>query len=497
MNKLLIGIDFGTSTNYVTKYDFNKKDAIAVANMGVYSGHNQMFDNCIYFESENTPVLGSAAHKKGISDPLNFFSDIKQFIVSDDWKHIVPNLNNKEMSAQDITERIFHEIRRKVEENEAKKIDGAVITVPYAYSDKYKKRIVEAANDAGLNVIKLVEEPVAAAISFGVFNDAIQNNEKEKIVVFDLGGGTFDITVFDFIKNDKQHAKIEVLNTDGVASLGGNHIDNIITEKFREELNVEYSEFSNDQEARNFKLDLTKNAIELKFELSDCDESDVFFQSYVNQESKVLDTDVTKEDFNDWLKNNNVLGQIEDALDRAIFDIDLEPKDIDRIVLAGGTSNIPVIKELVRNYFGKEPESKKNLGELVGHGAGILAGLSEDDSLQYEVIRKTSKNIGIAKGNKFEKILSKNIRYGEESAEKLVSLKNPASQLSVTFYEGDSTKIEDCEKVGKAQIDGTLFENAKIYIKLNRDEQSGRMKYKFSDTNGLKISSGFLEEINV
>jgi len=492
MDKLLLGIDFGTSTNFVTKYDFAKKDAVAVANMGKYGGKN-IFDNCIYIESDGKYILGDP--KKSLADPFNFFSDIKRFITSNDWKHKVPNLDNRDISAQDLAQMIFEAIRKKVEENENQQVDGAVITVPYAYGDVYKTRIKEAAENAGIRVIKLVEEPVAAAISFGLFDSTIENNKKEKIVVFDLGGGTFDITVFEFQKNNAQHAKIEVMNTDGVENLGGRDVDFLISDKLRTEVNIEYTDFENKKEKNKFINKLSEVSREAKEALSAEEGFDIYEPLTINSRQIELEKFLERNELNLWLKDNNVIGQITDALERAIDDAEIEVEEIDKIVLAGGTSTIPIIKETVKKFFGKNPESKKNLGELVGHGAGILAGLSEDNSLNYEIIRKTSKAIGIASGNKFNKIMPKNYRYGETSAKKKVKLKPSTNKLNITFYEGDSCKIDACEKVGKSTIDGSAFPEGEISISLSREEDSGRMRYFFHDKNNKLITSDFIQSM--
>jgi len=490
-NKLLIGIDFGTSTNFITKYDFQKKDAVAVANMGGYGGSN-IFNNCIYIENKTNFVLGD--FRRLVRDPFNFFHDIKRFIISDDWFHRVPNLDNREVSAQDIAQMIFESIKQKIETNENRSIDGAVITVPYEYSDKYRKRLIQSAQNAGIKVIKLVEEPVAAAISFGLFSDEVKENKEEKIVVFDLGGGTFDIAIFKFKKDDKFNAKIEVLNTNGVEKLGGKNIDALIAKKLQEEINLDYTQISNQKERILLQSKLDEIAKTVKEELSVEEESEVYEPLVINGTTVELEKFITRDEFNGWLKDNNILGQIEDALDSAIYDIDLEPQDIDRIILAGGTSSIPVIKELVKNFFGKEPESKKNLGELVGHGAGILAGLSEDDGLNYEIIRKTSKYIGINKANKFQKILNKNIKYGESSAKYPLQIRNSNAD-TIYFYEGEGGRIDNCEKIGKVKIDISKYENKTIKISLLKDENSGRVQYAFYNKSDELIDSGQLEDV--
>ena len=229
--------------------------------------------------------------------------------------------------------------------------------------------------------------------------------------------------------------------------------------------------------------------------MSSSELSEIYQSFTVNLETKELEFDLERDDFDDWLKSNNIIGKIEDALDRAIYDIELEPEDIDRIILAGGTSHIPLIKKTITDFFGKEPESKQNLGELVGHGAGILAGLSVDDSLKYNVIRKTSKDVGIATGQKFKRILHKNQPYGVLSESSKVILRNVESELKVTFFEGISNRIEECEKFGMTSIDGQQFSNGIVYISLMRDKDSGQIKYYFYDEKSIERDSGFLKDI--
>ena len=492
MAKLLLGIDFGTSTNFVTKYDFKKKDAVPVANMTNYHGNN-ILDNCIYIAEQGKYTIGS--RNKQHSEPENFFEDVKRFITDDNWNKEIPNLNNKKFSAKSIAEMVFETIRKKVEENENQKVDGVVITVPYAYGKKYRDRLREASENAGLTVLKLIEEPVAAAISFGLFSDKVQNNQKEKICIFDLGGGTFDITIFHFEKSNSQNANIEVLNTDGVEKLGGTTIDELLASKFLNWIGIEYSDLPNEKERTKLQTMLNSIAKKTKEELSD-GETDIYETLSINGKNYILEKEeVTVDEFNSWLKDNNILGQIEDALERVIYDINLEPEDIDRIILVGGTSNIPIIKQLVEDFFGKKTESKKALGELVGHGAGIRAGFSEDKSLDYQITLKTSKNIGIAQGNRFKTILSKNMKYGEASAKIPLSLRNKNDNLVVSFYEGDSPRIEDCEKIGKVTINGTEFKNRKIYLSLTREEKSGEIRCYFYDNNKNLVSKIDLEDI--
>lgn len=492
MDKLLLGIDFGTSTNFITKYDFLKKDAVAVENMGEYGGSN-IFDNVIYIESGTNVVLGAAANKKGLSDPMNYFSDIKRYVVSEQWKQKIPHRDNRIFSAKDIATLIFTEIKAKVEKSENRSVDGIVLTVPYSYGDTYRRNIKEAVEASGMRVLKIIEEPIAAAVSFGILDNASEAGKK-KILVFDFGGGTLDITIFQFSKKNQHCVQIEVLNTDGVERLGGKDIDHIIISKFQHYLSTQYDDISNEIERKEYQENLTKLAMETKENLSEDDEDDIYENYTINGDHKELELELSRDEFNGWLKNNNIIGEIEDALDRTLMGVeeeDLEAEDIDRIILAGGSSSIPIIYQTIKNYFGKEPESRKNLGELVAHGAGIIAGLTVDDSLEYEIIRRVSKNIGIAKGNRFKTILPKNTSYGIESVIHHLTIKNKET-LKINFYEGDSAIIEHCEEIGSITIDTSILQGEKIGITLSKDKDEGRIIYHLYNQKNKIIETNYI-----
>jgi molecular chaperone DnaK len=493
--ELLLGIDFGTSTNYVTKYDFAKKDAVAVANMGDYGGSN-IFENTIYIESDSNVILGQSANKKGASDPMNFFRDIKRHISSDNWSQKISHRDNQIFTAQDIATLIFKEIKTKVEKIENRPIDGVVLTVPYSYGDQYRRRLRESAQNAGLIVVNIIEEPIAAAVSFGLFNDNSIVKD-EKILVFDFGGGTLDITVFNFSKLNQSHVEIEVLNTSGVKQLGGKDIDEIMISKFKSIVGVDYDDISNDVELKKYQEDLNKLASEQKEILSNEGSTDIYENFSFNNVIKELEFDLSVDKFNQWLKLNNIIGKIEDALDQALWDIGedgLEPEDIDKIILAGGSSSIPIINETITNYFNKTPIAQNNLGELVGRGAGIVAGISSDDSLNYDIIKKVSKNVGISQGNKFISILSKNTNYGIESDFYEIKINNLTdTNIKINFYEGDTSTIEDCEYIGHLEFDTVDVNSSEILITLSKDTDDGRIIYKLYDDKKTILESGHIE----
>ncbi len=496
---LYLGIDFGTSTMFVTKYDFVRNNAVPVANLGQFGGSN-IFENVIYIENDKNNIIGNTATTRGSADPLNFFKDIKRFIVTNDTFYTVKNLNNRRVKPIELATMIFSSIKNKVESNENRKIDGVVITVPYSYSENYRKLIVQSAENAGLTVIGLIEEPVSAAISFGMLNQTIQtNNHQENIVVFDFGGGTLDTTLINF-KNNQTNVTLEVLNTDGVENLGGNDIDFLITEEFRKKLNVNWQDFSNENERAKFKLTLYTLARQTKELLSTDDEYEIFEVFVVNGKEKTLDFTFNRNDLEKLLRVHNVLGRIQNSLEQLFYsdnNLTIEPKDIDRVILAGGSSAIPAIKKLLHKFFGKEPESRPNLNELVGHGAGIVAGMTKGGNVTFKVIKKTSKSIGIAQGTSFKPILSKNHDYGIESSKQDYYFANNQNNTNLTIYiyEGDSSQIDNCTKIGKVIFNTQNLTNNRVRISISRESLQNQIEVKFYNEQDLLIQTAEMTSV--
>ncbi len=182
-------------------------------------------------------VIGKLAFEKRILDPFNVVEGIKRKLEYDNWKQRIASIG-QELSSEEIATDIFKVIKNRVEAiHGGTPVEGVVISVPFAFQSKERQRIKNAAENAGLNVMKLIEEPVAAAICFGLFHEVVKNNKKEKVLIFDLGGGTFDVTIFELVKQSDDTIRVEVLNTDGHKNLGGKDIDDMLVKKFEESIN--------------------------------------------------------------------------------------------------------------------------------------------------------------------------------------------------------------------------------------------------------------------
>lgn len=477
---LFLGIDFGTSTNVVTRWDTARKCVVPIP-IGAY-GSGAVFPNVIYYESTDkgiNTIVGDDAVQKGKPDPDNAVFAIKRSLENSNFRKYIPalgrNIGNEEVAAD-----IFSWIKKNVEKARGgETVDGVVISVPFAFQNPERRRIENAARRAGLQVLGLIEEPVAAALSFGIM-DKTERGKAEKILVFDLGGGTFDVTIFDFQKHSNDNFYIRVLTTSGDKNLGGIDIDDMIVDKISLMMQDEFSDYHLDRQPEEVqKTDIGKmrqKAVELKEALSSDDEADIFFSGYLGDSCR-LDKFISVEDFDKWLQV--FLTKIESVLDDALLDADLDIDDIDRVIMVGGTSNIPAINEKVSDYFGKEPEKTDSLTLMVGEGAGIYCGLKYvEKSLNFDIAVGVSQTIGIKWQGRFMEMLPRNTLYGESSKPKFISLSDGAKRISIDVVQGN---IMQNYKIGNISVGDDLRQkliNGKLGIRLNTDANTGTVGYE-------------------
>lgn len=479
---LYLGIDFGTSTNFVTRWDEEKKKAEPIVGFNGYGSTKNNFPNIIYYQRTGAPIIGRAAFEKMKVDPANAVYAIKRRIGEDKWTCRIDNID-KDLTAYEVSRDIFTRLKEEIQKQfGGQYIDGAVISVPYAYQHKERSIIEKAAKDAGIRVIGLIEEPIAAALSYGMFNNQIEVGTKEKVLIFDLGGGTFDVTIFEFLR-EQNSFKIEVLNTSGHKTLGGNDIDELLKNKIVDTvLNIPLEE-RNPKDQNKVLLVAT----EIKENLSDSDEYNAYEPDiYGNKE---LDWDIETQELEALIKNG-FLSKITDVLDDAIFEVDgLEPEDIDKIVLVGGSSNIPIIQKELTDYFGKPPIKTNRPEELVGEGAGIYCGMKlNGDKVQLKVVQKISHSIGIKVGNKFESLLNRNSEYEKwsQTIKYFTISSKDGEDAEIEVYQGNSTNIDRCSLVGSIIVDPSDFVDNKIGISFGTDK-NGKVIYKLYDINNKII----------
>lgn len=493
---IYLGIDFGTSTNYVTRWNENDGSVKGVPNIDptIYTG-DEVFPNAIYYCQNGEKLVGKAAIKYASIDPRNGVIGVKRRFVENNWEYNIPAMNSK-YSPVDVATDIFTYIKNKVSSNNGGvDIDGVVISVPYAYGNKERLKIQRAAERAGLNVIDLIEEPVAAAISYGVFQKTSKMGHSEKIMVFDFGGGTLDITVFSYEKSSEGNVKIEVLNTEGLRNFGGQVIDDILLAKVAQKADINISEITDEEQRLKFQGEMALRVVQIK------EESQYWDQ---NEEEDIdenisgipIETTVSMEEIEKWLRGERVLEKIRDTVDGALIDCGdkgLEPEDIDKVLLVGGSSNMPMVKEALKKIFNKEPEecNTVEINKMVGHGAGVYCGLKIENKNNIEIIQKLSYAIGVRVGAKFDKLIDKNESYGTFSKPRKYSLLESKDNRDIEVYQGNSSDITKCFLIGKIPVSHLVLEDSKeIEIALGTTE-AGMVAYKVY--NNGECHEGVLE----
>lgn len=481
---MYFGIDFGTSTNYITKWEESQQKAVPVTGMNRYGSSGNNFPNIIYYPASGQPVAGVPAYEKYRTDPDNGVYAIKRRIGEDAWTCDIPNLGRK-LTANEVVKDIFTWIKNEIKKKYGgEDIDGVVISVPYSYQSRERSIIQKSAESAGLHVIGLIEEPVAAALSYGLFNTNLEVGSSEKVLIFDLGGGTFDVTIFEFKRTDDGF-KIEVLNTSGNKNLGGNDVDELLKKYFVEDV----LQIPIENRVPKYQNKILEIAKERKENLSDTEEDEVFeSEAYGNQD---LECEISRDKLEELLQNG-FISKVEECLEEAIYDVEgLEPESIDKVVLVGGSSNIPVIQKKLREFFGKEPLHTKHPEELVGEGAGIYCGIKlGSKALKLDVVQKLSYSIGVQKGTKFKPILPKNTEYRVLSNIDYSTLSSSETkEVEIGIFQGNSSSILNCCKVGSIIVNPSDYPEGKIGIKVGTDE-NGKIVYQVFDLNGKIIDNG-------
>ncbi|WP_026691857.1 Hsp70 family protein [Peribacillus kribbensis] len=478
---LYIGIDFGTSTLYVTKWDEEKQIALPVPNLipSEYGSGNYV-DNVVYYEESCNLIMGKKAVKHCQLDPWNGVSEIKRHLDDDRWSR---EIRGHKKTAKDIITDIFTFIKMRVETiYGGQEITGAVISVPYAFEPKERKKIETAAKSAGVPVLALIEEPVAAALSSGLF-DELRPGSKETVLIFDLGGGTFDVTLFDAILGNDGKKSVIVKNTDGERLLGGANIDQLIADKFLSMMTAGSGPL---HDAR-FRNELFEEARQTKIGLSDMQEYEIFkkFEIVDNPLEEVI----TRSQLEEWLEGS-FLYKIDNVLDRVLDDISVQISEIEQIILVGGTSNIPIIAKRVTDFFGKRPKMIDDPGELVGKGAAIYCGIITGRSEKIDVIRRSSHGFGVRVTNKTIKpILIRNELYGQYSPFYDFSLPKDKQKGKVVIYQGNSPFIEHCSEVGYLVVNQQDYPNGIIRMQLKMSD-SGLVCYRTFNEKSKFVSEG-------
>jgi len=431
----VIGIDLGTTNS-----------CVAVMDGGTYtiipnSDGERTTPSVVNIKENGEVVVGTIAKRQAITQPDSTVSSIKTH-MGENYK---VNIHGKEYTPQEISAKILQKLKKDAESYLGEEVKEAVITVPAYFTDAQRQATKDAGEIAGLKVERIVNEPTAAALAYGIDKKA-----NEKVLVFDLGGGTFDVSVLE-IGDDV----VEVLATAGNNHLGGDNFDKKIIDWLAEEFKKQNGiDLRDDKMAYQRLKDAAEDA---KKKLSTTLETQISlpFITVDANGPKHLETNLTRAAFNELTKD--LVDMTKGPVQTALKDAGLTTKDINEILLVGGSTRIPAVQDWVKSYFGKEPNKGINPDEVVAAGAAIQAGVIKGDVKGVLLLDVTPLSLGIETlGGVFTKIIEKNTTIPTKKSQVFSTAVDNQPEVGIMVYQGERAKAVDNQKLGEFSLGGIL-----------------------------------------
>ena len=434
---MIIGIDLGTTFSAAAYVDAN-----GVAKIIENRDGERTTPSVVMFEGDGVCV-GEQAKINSIVDPYNVCQFVKRQMGNTSYKFETDN--GEQYTAEDISAIILRRIKEDCEEALGQRIDQAVITVPAYFNDAQRKATQDAGKIAGLEVKAVINEPTAAAIAFC----HQEMNSKQKVMVFDLGGGTFDVTVMEF----KDNKNIDIVATCGHKNLGGfdfdNAIINYVTDYFEEETGIDLYD---DDVAMQ---DLREKAEVLKKALSRREKA----QLSIASAGKVLKIEITKAEFERMIEKN--LKDAQTIMEIAMDDANLQWKDLDKILLVGGSTRVPAVQNMIESVTGIKPSHEINPDEAVALGAAYFASTIGGDEINevcdsYHISDVNSHSLGILAFDENHDgqyvnniIIDRNSKLPVENYQEFCTMNDNQTEIILKVVEGEDLEPEYCTIVGE------------------------------------------------
>ncbi len=447
-SELIVGIDLGTTNSLVAYINRGKAEAVKGSD-----GKSALLPSIVHFAPDNKIVVGDLAKQKLISDPQHTVYSVKRLmgksyrdldgmegyfgyhILDDDPESLVKiRVNSKYYTPIELSAEILKELKRRIEHALGEPVSKAVITVPAYFNDAQRQATRDAGKLAGLDVLRIVNEPTAASLAYGI---GIHPDQSETVAVYDLGGGTFDISIL------RIHDGIfEVLSTNGDTFLGGDDFDRAIIDHWilQNQLSPNAA-----KEDKNLSQALRLEAEKAKKQLSNTG----FFEGNVNG----LSCQITRQTFEDLIRP--LVAKTLECCANALRDAKVTPAQIDQVIMVGGSTRIPMVKQSVAGFFGQEVYDKVNPDEVVALGAAIQADILAGNQKDLLLLDITPLSLGIETvGGLMDVIIPRNSKIPTSVGRKYTTSIDGQRNLKIAVFQGERDLVEHNRKLGEFTLKG-------------------------------------------